>query len=111
MDFGGFEDADGGGQVAVDGHLKVGERERVLEGKCRNLGEGMNAGVGAPRTGHVDVLLFNAGNEFFEEPLDGGEAGLDLPAMEIGAIVGKLDADAPGQFPILVHALGSECEE
>ena len=53
----------------------------------------LGSGVGAAGAGYVDGLAFDSADDGFESSLDCGEAGLDLPAVEIGSVVGKCDFD------------------
>ena len=59
----------------------------------RRPGRGVDAGVGA--TGSVDSEIF--AGEFAEDvnesALNGGLAGLDLPAAEVGAVIGEGELD------------------
>jgi hypothetical protein len=55
--------------------------------QARHLAEGMNAGIGATRTGDVDRLSDDPGHGLFQGSLDGGHPRLDLPTMIIGPVI------------------------
>ncbi len=90
----GGEYADGGRQQAVDGAPQIGQRDGVFDAERRHLPEGVYPGIGASAAGHVHRLALHAGDDFFQQALDGRQAGLHLPAVKRGAIVGELNADA-----------------
>jgi hypothetical protein len=87
-------DADIGREEAVEGFLEVGGRDGVLEVEGGDLGEGVDSGIGAAGGFDADGGAFDFGEDLFELALDGGQAGLDLPAVVFGAVVGEFDADA-----------------
>jgi hypothetical protein len=51
----------------------------------------MNSGVCPPGSGNMDRTFLDAPDHFFERALDGWEAGLHLPAVEIGSVVGNFE--------------------
>ena len=51
----------------------------------------MDSGVGSPGGFYLYFAAFNFGQDGFEGALDGGQAGLDLPAVVVGAVVGYCD--------------------
>src|SRR5712692_2185851 len=59
-----------------------------LRPEAADLTERMNPGVGASGTMQNDVLLCEPSQHFNNFALDGGLARLNLPAVEIGAVVG-----------------------
>ena len=88
----------------------------MVDGESGDLGARVNAGVGASRARHVNGLAFHAADDFFENALDGRQARLHLPAVEIGAVVGEGDADAArhaghrlSTLPSRVHATNAAC--
>ena len=87
----GGEDADAGGEGAVECAEQVGGRDVGGEGEAGNLAEGVDAGVGAAGALGEDVLVEDGAQGGGESSLDGREAGLDLPAVEAGAVVGQLE--------------------
>jgi len=86
--FGG-EDADAGWERAVEGAEEVfgGDCGFQLEG-C-DLGEGMDAGVGAARTLREDGFAGQVAKRGRKGALNGREVGLDLPAVEGRAVVAE----------------------
>ena len=57
----------------------------------RDLGEGVYAGVRAACAVDEDFFLGDLAGGFGDGALDGGLAGLDLPAVEGGAVVGDCE--------------------
>ena len=57
----------------------------------------VDASVGAARSVENDAFLRDATQDVYDFTLDGGFVGLDLPAVEVGAVVGD------GQFE-MAHA-------
>ncbi len=62
--------------------------------KAATCAERMHAGIGASAAGHVHRLAFHAGDDFLQQALNGGKAGLHLPAVKRAAIVGEVNANA-----------------
>ena len=91
--FGG-EDADAGGKAAVEGAVQVGGGDGRGEGEGGDLAESVDAGVGAARALRKDALADGAVDGVGEHTLDGGQAGLNLPSAEGGAVVGE------GELPV-----------
>ena len=88
------EDADAGREAAVEGAVEVGCGDGCSEGEGGDLGEGVDAGVGAAGALGEDAFAGDAVDGVGERALDGGQAGLDLPAVEGGAVVGE------GELPV-----------
>ena len=65
-----------------------------MEIEAGDLGEGMDAGVGATRALRQGRFAGNAAEGGLQLALDGGFAGLDLPAAEFGAVVGEGELEA-----------------
>ena len=82
-------------QQPVDRLPQVKLGNRILQTESSHLRQRMHAGVGAARTSHVHRLAFDSGDDLFECALDCREPGLHLPAVEIGAVIGHRDPDAP----------------
>ncbi len=91
----GGEDADGWRESAVEGAEEVGGRDGGGEREGGDLGEGVDAGVGAAGALGEDGFAGDVVEGLGEGALDGGEAGLDLPAVEGRAVVGE------DEFPVL----------
>ena len=96
-DFGG-EDANAGRQGAVQRAVEVGGGDGGFEGEGGDLGEGVDAGVGAAGALREDALAHGAVDGVGKQALEGGQIGLDLPAMVGGAVIGE------SEFPVR-HAL------
>src|ERR1022692_3274320 len=97
----GSRDADIARKQAVHGSRQIIHRDRIVNGECGHLRQRVNAGVGAPGASHWHWLAFDSRDHFLQSALDGGEAGLYLPAVIIGTVVGKLDLNSPhGQAAI-----------
>ena len=65
----------------ITGGNGVGERERS------NLAQRMNTGVGPSGALHIDRDAFDLGERVLQDALNGGAIRLDLPAVEVRAIV------------------------
>ena len=81
------EDADAGGKDAIESAVEVGGGDGGAEGEGGDLGEGVDAGVSAAGALGEDRLGGDVGDGAGEGSLDGGQAGLDLPAVEGCAVV------------------------
>ena len=86
--FGG-EDADGWRQRAVEGSQQIGGRDGGFEFEGGDLAERVHAGVGAAGALGENRLAGEVTEGCRERRLDGGQGGLDLPAVEGGAVVGE----------------------
>ena len=80
---------------AIERAQEIGRRDVSLQGKAGDLGERVDAGVSAAGTLRQGRFADNAAERGLQFALDGALAGLNLPTVEIGAVVGD------GQFPIL----------
>ena len=83
------EDADAGREGAVEGAVEVGGGNGDVEGEGGDLGEGVDSGVGAAGALGEDGLSGDAVDGVGEGSLNGGEVGLDLPAVEGGSVVAE----------------------
>jgi len=92
--FGEFEDADGGRKHVIRGTHEVCGGNRVSQRESGGLGQGVDTGVGTAGTGDFDGAAFDIAQDGFECALDGGQTGLDLPAMKVRAIIGDSRAKA-----------------
>ena len=72
-------------------------RNGSAQGKARHLGQCVDSGVGAAGALRQRRLAGDAAQRGLQFALDGRQAGLHLPALEVGAVVGQ------GQLP------GLEC--
>ena len=78
-----------GGKAVVEHDAEVGGGNGAGGLKGCDLGEGVNAGVGASGALGQELFSGEALDGFGESSLDGGLAGLDLPAVKGGAVVGE----------------------
>ena len=83
------EDSDGGGKTVVEHDADVGGGNGAGGVKGCDLGERVDAGIGASRALGQELFSGEALDGVGESSLDGGLAGLDLPAVEGGAVVGE----------------------
>ncbi len=83
------ENANAWGKGAVEGAMKVGGGDGYGEREGGDLGEGVDAGVGAARALRQDGLSGDVVDCLSESALDGGEIGLDLPTVVWGPVVGE----------------------
>jgi hypothetical protein len=72
------------------------------EGEAGNLAKGVDAGVCAAGALGEGGLAGNPAESGLELSLDGGFTGLNLPAAEVGAVVGQ------GEFPDARTGVGME---
>ena len=91
----GIEDSDRSWKSAIEGAEEVCWRDTRLQRETGGLGERMHAGVGAAGALGQGRFADNATESGLQFTLDCEKAGLDLPAGEIGAVVGE------GEFPRL----------
>jgi hypothetical protein len=63
-----------------------------------DLTEGVDAGVGAARAMHDNSFLGDFASGGVNFTLDSREPGLELPAVEVGAIVGDCEFDVSHLF-------------
>ena len=85
------EDADAGWEGSVESAVEVGGGDGDVEREGGDLGEGVDAGVGAAGALRENGLAGDVADGVRESALNGGEVGLDLPAVVGGSIVGEGD--------------------
>ncbi len=85
------EDADAGRESVVEGAVEIGGGDGDGEGEGGYLGEGVDTGVGASGALGKYVFAGDAVDGLCECALDGGELGLDLPAVVGGSVVAEDD--------------------
>ncbi len=83
------ENADRGGKDAVEGAVQVRGGNGGRESEAGDLREGVNAGVCAAGALGKNALAGDPGDGVGEVSLHGGESRLDLPAMQVGAVVAE----------------------
>ncbi len=88
-----LQNADRGRQGPVQGAVQVFRRNGRLQSETGHLGQRMDAGVGASRALGQGRFAGDMAKRRLQLALDGTFAGLHLPAVEIGAVVGQ------GQLP------------
>ena len=81
-------DADCGREQGIQGALEFGGGEGGLRFEMGDLAEGVDAGIGAACAVDEDFFLSDLAGGFGDGALDGRLGGLDLPAVEGGAVVG-----------------------
>ncbi len=86
-----FEHADGGGQNIIQGLHQILSRNRRFERAGGYLAEGVDTGVGAPRTLRQDLFTGDSSNSRGQCALDGGGIGLHLPTCKVGAVISEND--------------------
>lgn len=89
-----LQDADVRRKLAIEGAAEIIGRDRVIEIEGGADGEGVNASVSATAAFEVDGFSIECAEDLLDGALDGAQAGLDLPAMIVGAVVADPDADA-----------------
>src|SRR5258708_716018 len=77
------------GQGVIQDLREVFHRNGRSRGKGRHLSQRMHSCVGASGALRQDVFPGQPSNSGRDEALDRGASGLDLPAGEVGSIVGK----------------------
>jgi hypothetical protein len=88
------EDANARGQGVVEGTIKIRRGDGDGEGEGGHLTEGVDAGVGAAGALRENSFAAHALDCLRQSALDSGEAGLDLPTVVGGAVVGQ------DEFPV-----------
>ena len=83
------EHADAGGKATIEGQLESIGRDGSTQGKRSDLAESVDTGVGSARSLRQHALSDGTLNGIGECALNGRKAGLNLPAVECGAVVGE----------------------
>lgn len=83
------EDADARRKSTVEGAVEVGGGDGNREREGGYLGEGVDAGVGAAGALGEDVFSGDVADYVGERALDGGQVGLNLPAVVGASIVAE----------------------
>ena len=87
-DFLRVDDADGWWEQRVQAALDFLRVEHGVRFEVRDLAKRVNAGVGAAGAMDGDGFLGDLADGVMDSTLDRWQAGLKLPAVEIGAVVG-----------------------
>jgi hypothetical protein len=77
--------------------------------KVRHLTERMDTGVGAARAVNDDLLLRDLRGDFVQRALDRRHARLDLPAVEVRAVIGDGEFQGAHAIEKLSHG-AAKCE-
>ena len=80
---------DAGGQETVERAQEVLRRDARAGLAVRHLAERVHARVGAPGAVEANLLAGDLLQGVHQRALDGGNVGLDLPAVELAAVVGE----------------------
>ena len=96
-EFEGFDDANRGRQERIAGALEFGSGQGGVSFEMSDLAESVDAGIGA--SGGVDGERFagELAEDIDKSALNGGLAGLDLPAVEVGSVVGESEFEGAHQ--------------
>ena len=101
------EDADACGECAIQCVMEVCRGDGDGEREGGDLGESVDAGVGAARALGEDGFAGDALDGLREGALNGGEIGLDLPTVVRGSVVGQ------DEFPVRhgddLHGIMTDC--
>src|SRR5580698_750222 len=92
-----FQNANGGGECPIEGELQIFRGNVGGEFEAGYLAEGVDAGIGAAGALGQWGFAGDAAEGGLQFSLDGGLTGLDLPAAEVGAVVGE--GQLPGMKP------------
>lgn len=90
----GFGDEYRWGQSSIEGSYQILRRDWRVELEAGDLGESVDAGIGAARPLRKRRLAGNAAKRGLQLALDRRKAGLNLPALKVRAVVGK--SELPG---------------
>ena len=90
----------------VEGAVEIGGGDGDGEGEGGYLGEGVDAGVGASGALGEDGFAGDATDGLGKCALNGGESGLDLPAVVGSSVVGQSDLPVSHALLWTVSRLG-----
>ena len=90
-----------GGRARLRARWRLAAGMGDVEGEGGDLGEGVDAGVGAAGALREDGLAGDVVDGLGESALDGGKAGLDLPAVEGRAVVGEDESSSAACVTLL----------
>jgi len=96
----GFGDTDRWGKYAIEGPEKIAGRNGGAKSEACDLRESVDAGVGAAGALRQWRFSRDAAENRLKLTLDGWKPGLDLPALEVGSVVGE------GELPGLKVGVG-----
>ncbi len=89
LDFIDCQDSNGGGKAVIEHGAKVGDRYGTAGFKTYDLRQCMNARIGASGALWQKLFPREALDHRCQRALNGGPAGLDLPSVEGGAVIGE----------------------
>ena len=88
-DFFGRGHSNGYWKNVIQRNYKVGGGNWRVGNETSHLSESMDTGVGASGAMHDWLIASNASDGLRQRTLDGAQTGLDLPAGEIGSVIGN----------------------
>src|ERR1700722_4690627 len=91
LDSFGFGDADRWRKCAIDGAEQIAGRDGGAKSEACNLRERVDPGVGAAGALRERRFSRDAAERRLKLTLDGWKAGLHLPALEVGSVVGQCE--------------------
>ena len=98
-------DANRPGQQMVHGAEKIYTWNGTGGGEGGHLGDSVDAGIGAAAALNKNWRFGKSEKDTLEFALHRHQTGLDLPAVEVGAVIGNGDADTP--FGLISRHYGS----
>lgn len=87
-------DTNGQGQQAINRPPEIVNRNRVVQRDGSNLRESMDARIRAAGPFDMHHVALNGSNDGFEDTLNGEQMRLNLPPMEISAVIGDVKLEA-----------------
>ncbi len=87
------EHADRWRQQGVEGAQELGGGQLRTRLEMRHLPERMHAGIGPPCGVDREIFLRQLADDVGQRPLDRRSPGLNLPAAEVGAVIGQGEFD------------------
>ena len=81
-------------QQPVDRTAEVVNRNGIVQRDRGNLGQSMDTRIRAARAVDMYRTALNGSDDGFEDTLDGKQIRLDLPSVEIGAVIGDVKLKA-----------------
>ena len=103
--------ANGGGKPVIEHDAKVGGGNAARGLKGGDLREGVDSGIGASGTLREQTLRGETLNGVGERALNCGLAGLDLPSVEGGAVIGESEFESSwrhGRWAVPCRVKGGE---
>ncbi len=95
VDFFHADDPDFGGEQRIDSPQNGVGIHRAFRLNIRHLPVRMNTGIGAARSRHFDFMIEQLLQRALKFTLHGAVFRLNLPAVKLGAVVGKCELEVP----------------